>query len=569
MKISRLHIDQFAVEDYPTITKDNVGGEDLFIKGENRSGKTLTVNALLYALYGPRATLGVQPGRRSDVQIQFDNDHVLYRGGGGRSYDDGDETVEKDAAEDKIEGFFGPQELTDLQFVHSETDKLPLSRLSADELLTVIRRVDQTDLQTELEELQQERETLEQELEQVRRTELKPIQRELDDLEINRYERRLEKIEHLHSLIETDRIETIKQRLLENQERNDELEQLYNRKRTIEQELRKKRRKLREEQRYTQEVNDLIINAIEELTCPVCDHVVAEETAKRRLNHGKCPQCGRDRTLDDLKADLREKVETADDTIDELNSAIEGLEDEKAEIEDEIETIQASTSDLSDLNDLTKHTLEKHDYDIDAVAAQTKEELEQYRAEVDRLTTQKQDLEEELEAGEKAEEEMTTALDEVRTRIATLRDQSYEEIVVEFQEKWSANYETIASELGLEIHIEEDGTVLLPGNEGPRKYGTLSTGEARLVNIAFAHTVAMAVRDNELAAESFEVVVLDEPFANLEEEERENAIEFITNSDLQYIIMSSNEGLEQYFDPHQVEDLQTMPIQLTWDDMDV
>lgn len=153
MKISRLHIDQFAVEDYPTIAKDNVGGEDLFIKGENRSGKTLTVNALLYALYGPRATLGVQPGRRSDVQIQFDNDHVLYRGGGGRSYDDGDETVEKDAAEDKIEGFFGPQELTELQFVHSETDKLPLSRLSGDELLTVIRRVVQTDLQTELEEL--------------------------------------------------------------------------------------------------------------------------------------------------------------------------------------------------------------------------------------------------------------------------------------------------------------------------------------------------------------------------------------------------------------------------------
>lgn len=403
----------------------------------------------------------------------------------------------------------------------------------------------------------------------MRRTELKPIQRELDDLEISRYERRLEKIEHLHSLIETDRIATIKQRLLENQELNDELEQLYNGKRAIEQELRKKRRKLREEQRYTQEVNDLIINAIEELTCPVCDHVVVEETAKRRLNRGKCPQCGRDRTLDDLKADLREKVETADDTIDELNSAIEGLEDEKAEIEEEIETIQASASDLSDLNDLTKHTLEKHDYDIDAVATQTKEELEQYRAEVDRLTTQKQDLEEELEAGEKAEEEMTTALDEVRTRIATLREQSYEEIVVEFQEKWSANYETIASELGLEIHIEEDGTVLLPGNESPRKYDTLSTGEARLVNIAFAHTVAKAVRDNDLSAESFEVVVLDEPFANLEEEERENAIEFITSSDLQYIIMSSNEGLEQYFDPHQVEDLQTMPIQLTWDDMDV
>ncbi|WP_336331034.1 MULTISPECIES: hypothetical protein [unclassified Haloarcula] len=93
---------------------------------------------------------------------------------------------------------------------------------------------------------------------------------------MGRSESRLEKIEKLQSLIDTGRIEIIRDRLLENEELNEELQDLYDRKRTIEQELRKKDRQLREARRYTQEVNDLILNAIEELSCPVCDQVVAE-----------------------------------------------------------------------------------------------------------------------------------------------------------------------------------------------------------------------------------------------------------------------------------------------------
>ncbi|WP_049942868.1 hypothetical protein [Haloarcula amylolytica] len=93
---------------------------------------------------------------------------------------------------------------------------------------------------------------------------------------MGRSESRLEKIEKLQSLIDTGRIEIIRDRLLENDELNEELQDLYDRKRTIEQELRKKDRQLREARRYTQEVNDLILNAIEELSCPVCDQVVAE-----------------------------------------------------------------------------------------------------------------------------------------------------------------------------------------------------------------------------------------------------------------------------------------------------
>jgi len=568
MKISRLHIDEFAIQDYQTITKEDIGGSDLLLKGGNRSGKTLTINALLYALYGPRATLGVQPGRTSTVEIQFDNGHQLHRGGGGRTYNDGTEEVEKEAAEEYLVELIGPEDITTLQFVHSETDKLPLSRLSKPQLIQSIRRVVESDIQQELEDYREERNSLEQEIEQVRRTELTPVQRELEEIDVGRVEGRLEKIEELQSLIDTGRIEIIRDRLLENEELNEELQNLYNRKRTIEQELRKKDRQLREARRYTQEINDLILNAIEELSCPVCDHVVAESTAKHRLNRGECPHCGQDRSLDDLKTNLRSRVESADDTVEQLEAEIEELEEEQAEIEDEIDSIQASIPDLSDLNNLTKFTLEDNDYDIEAVAERTKNELEQHRAEVDHLKTQKQSLEEERDEIQESLDEMAESLEQVTERIDELERDSFEEIVRSFQEKWSDNYEALAGELGLEVRVEEDGQVLLPGNEGPRTYGELSTGESRLLNLAFAHTVASVARENEISEDSFEVVVLDEPFANLEDDQRDNAIDFIRDADIQYIIASSNESLQRHFDPHQVEALQTMTVQLTWDDLD-
>ncbi|WP_420183077.1 SbcC/MukB-like Walker B domain-containing protein (plasmid) [Haloarcula sp. KBTZ06] len=568
MKISRLHIDGFAVEDYQTITKEDIAGGDLLLKGGNRSGKTLTINALLYALYGPRATLGIQPGRTSTVEIQFDNGHQLHRGGGGRSYDDGTEEVEKEAAEDLLEELIGPEDITTLQFVHSETDKLPLSRLSKPQLIQSIRQIIGSNLQQELEDYRDERDSLEQEIEQVRRTELAPVQRELEEIDIGQVESRLEKIEKLQSLIDTGRIEIIRDRLLENEELNEELQDLYDRKRTIEQELRKKDRQLREARRYTQEVNDLILNAIEELSCPVCDQVVAESTANHRLDRGKCPHCGQDRSLDDLKTNLRSRVESADDTVNQLEAGIEELKEEQAEIENEIDSIQASIPDLSDLNDLTKFTLEDNNYDIEAVAERTKNELEQHRAEVDRLNTQKQSLEEERDEIQDSLDEMDESLEQVTERIDELERDSFEEIVMSFQEKWSENYEALAGELGLEVRVEEDGQILLPGNGGPRKYSELSTGESRLLNLAFAHTAASVARENENSDDSFEVVVLDEPFANLEDDQRDSAIDFIRDTDIQYIIASSNESLQRHFDPHQVEGLQTMTVQLTWDGLD-
>lgn len=570
MKISRLHIEQFAVEDYPDIRHETVQGDDLFISGGNRSGKTLTLNALLYALYGPRATFEVQPGRQANVELHFDNGDRLYRGSGrgGREFEHGDELHELDEADEVLQRVIGRENVVSLQFVHSETDKLPLARLSRDERLKVIRRVIESQVQEELEEHIDQREELEAQIEQLRRTEITPRNREFEEIDIERYERRIEDLEELQSLLESGRIETIKQRLLEDEEVNERLNKLYDRKRTVQQNLRKVERQLREEREYTQEVNDLIIGAIEELTCPVCDQVVREETARRQLRNGRCPQCGRERPLDELRSRLEEKVERADDKIEELEAEKEELQKELEDIEDEIEAVQSSEPDLEGLNQLAIHTLEDHGYDIDAVTARTERELEKNRAELERLTEQKQNLEEELEEVEADLAELESARDSTNQRIGELREESFHEMVSKFQSRWSENYQSITSDIGLEVRVDSDGHVLLPGNQGAREYDELSTGEARLLNVAFSYTMAELLIENDEIENSLETIVLDEPFANLEEEELNSALDFIREANIQFILTSSDESLQQRFPPNQVESLDSMTVQLTWDDLD-
>lgn len=419
-----------------------------------------------------------------------------------------------------------------------------------------------------MEALEEERESLQEEQEQIERAALNPRQGELEEIDIERYESRLEKIEQLQSLIQSGEIESIKERLLQNEEVNEELGKLYNRKREIEQELRKLNRKLREEKRYTQEVNDLIIDAVEELTCPVCDKVVKENTARHRLSRGDCPQCGRERPLEELKENLSEKVDNSDDVIEELEETKDELLEEKNELEDEIEELQSQDSDLSNLNDLTKLTLEEHDYDIDAVSERTEEELETYRTQVDELTTKQNELENEIE---EIEEELSTiedSISDINDRIESLTEDSFNEIILSFQDSWTENYQGMARDFGLEIRIEPDGSILLPGNEGARTYGELSTGESRLLNLSFALTVAEAVKQSDTSEDCLETLVLDEPFANLDEEKRQTAISFLKDSELQIIITSANEDLQPHFESEQIESLETMSVQLTWSDID-
>lgn len=568
MKISRLEVEKFAGEESPTITKKDVAGNDLVIQGGNRSGKTLTFNAILYGLYGRNATFGVSPGRSSNIQFAFDNADKLSRGGGGREYSHQGKTHRKDAADEKIREFIGPEEIVTLQFIHSETSELPLSSLSKKDRVSVIRRVVASEAQQKIEELDERREELEDRIEQVERLDLWPRKDDLDEIDIERQERRLEKVEDLQSLIDSGRMESIRDSLLEDERTREQLEKLDNRRRVIQKELRKKNRKLSDARRYTDEVDSLILDAIRELTCPVCDHVVRDSLADRRLKRNQCPQCGQERSISELKEDLQSKVDVADDTIEELEAEIEELESEKAEIEEEIEDLQSSVPDLSDLSDLAIGTLKSNDYDLANVEAQTAQELDLLREHIEELREQKRQLDEEISEVEEEIDDLNQDLENTVEHREALSQNSFDEEIEAFREAWSNNYREMAPSLAAEIDLQPDGTVIVPGTDGRREYNKLSTGERRLLNLAFAITIAEEANANEHENHNWECLVLDEPFTNIDEEIRDETIEFLQASNLQLILTTSNEDVVDHFEPRQIKELDRIDIQSTFAELE-
>lgn len=566
MKISRLHIDQFARDDFPEFSRNNIAGDDLLVVGGNRSGKTLTFNALLYALYGPRATYNVSPGRKSEVQITFDNCDELTRGSRGRKYRTDDNTFEKNEADEAIAEHVGEEDIVIHQFIPSETSKLPLSSLSQEERISLIRQVMDSSIERKIEQLKEQRDKLDKKIEHTERVELKPQQNELNKINISQYKSRLKKIEQIQSLIESDRIKAIKQRLIENEDLRNELENLDDRRQSLSQELRRKKRKLRKKRRYTRKVDKIIIDAISELVCPVCDQVVPEETAKGRLRDSRCPQCGRKRSLEELKQNLRSKVDSADDEVETLEKEVEKLQQEKEEIQNKISSLRSSTPDISDLNDLAIHTLKKNNYDIDAVKQETQEELEKYRSTISDQQDQKEQLENRIEEIKKQLDALKRERKDAAKKIKNLSQESFQEIVTDFRSQWSENYQAMAPDLAVDINLQSDGEIILPGSDGPRRYDELSTGEVRLLNISFVYTLTQQANDGEDVNHNLKCIVMDEPFANVDDDLQNSTLEILRSSEVQFIITTSNEDMTNKFDQGQINRLNRMHIQYKLDE---
>jgi len=289
MKISRLEIENFAIDESPTINEQSIEGRDLLFSGGNRSGKTLTFNALLYGLFGRTSTFGIAPGQRSKVNIHFDNTHAILR---ERSHEYEHESGVLDANEG-VEMNIGSRRMIQLQFLTSNPANQPLSTLSGEELLDRLRSILTNKRQSDIERQRRAQSELEHLRETRRRGEDRPSIRELeeerDDLPVQQTRDRIADIEELNELIESGEIESISARLQQKDETASRLDDLYDHRRELEDTLKSKRGELADASRYTQEVSELIIDAIHEYTCPVCGRLVEESTARRRLPD-RCPQ---------------------------------------------------------------------------------------------------------------------------------------------------------------------------------------------------------------------------------------------------------------------------------------
>ena len=136
MKISRLKIESFAIEESPTINKKSIAGKDLLLYGGNRSGKTLSFNALAYGLYGRSGTFGVTPGQKSKVNIHFDNSDSVIREGSHQYKTDGESLDANEGVKLNV----GYEEYISLQFIPAKasTSVTSITLRSSPRLLPVV-----------------------------------------------------------------------------------------------------------------------------------------------------------------------------------------------------------------------------------------------------------------------------------------------------------------------------------------------------------------------------------------------------------------------------------------------
>jgi DNA repair exonuclease SbcCD ATPase subunit len=547
MKISRFECEQFAIDESPTIKEQSISGKDLLLYGGNRSGKTLTFNALLYGLFGRRGTYGVTPGQSSTVKLYFDSADAIIRDRSHEYQHDGNILD----VEEGVRKHLGLEKNIGLQFVPSNPSKQPLSRLSENELLDRIRSVLSSEKQGAIERHRRAKAELEHLKEIRRRGESQPGVRELeerlDDLPVKETRDRIEEIEELLALIESGQIQEISNRLQQKDDVAEELDQLYDRRRELNQTLKEKRRELADASRYTQKINDLIIDAIQEFTCPVCGRLVEEDTARNRLPD-RCPQCARPRDLSDLRDRLEDKVSKADTQIETLKEEIGNLEEELAKVNADINELQKSEPELSDLNGFVRTALDQSDHDIEKLRERTHRELQTHEEQLAELEEEQSMVEEKLTARRQLLDEFEESIRVAGERIVELEERAFDEVREKFTDRISEVYQEIAPDLGTEVGLTPSGELDFPGtgSEGIRSYERLSSGERRLVNLAFAITMAEFARENDEVHE-WEVLVLDEPLTNLESDIQDAAARYLRNTDIQCIMTSPLDRIQSHF----------------------
>jgi len=567
MKISRFHADNFGIDEGPSINEPDIASEDQLFIGGNRSGKSLTYYSIMYGLFGSGALDEISPGRSSEVKIHFDNSDLVDRTGRPHEYAHNGDSV---APGDAVPEYVGSNTLLKYQFLTLEED-LPLERVSGENLVEDIRRALSSNLQQTIEYHRKAVEHCNRLIDETvggaQGPSLEELKDERNDLHISSDQNRIEKIERLISLADSGGLAEINERLQREDELSQELDELYDRKRDLEQNhIPPLSRKLREEKRYTDEVTEILVDAVTEMNCPVCDRIVDSETAKSRLDPRggkKCPHCAQDAgvSVEAVEKRLSKKVEAADDTVDKLEQELEEARTELDEVKGRISEIQEQDSSLEEVDGFIRTALKQADHDLEKTVEYAQEELEKYQERLEKEKQKETELDEEIAKCEEMKAELETSVSHAQERIEQLSKQAFSEKIQQFEENWSENYSDMVPDLAVEVDLDEEGSITLPGPEsqGERTYGEISGGERWLLNIAFGYTLAEAAQDDE-TAHNWEVLVMDQPFAEVSQETQEQALNYLYDSDIQSVIMTSDELVQSPFRSQQVHSLSRIDI---------
>jgi len=558
MKLSRVAINSFGRDEYEGFTQPNIEEDDFLIVGGNRTGKTLTFNALLYNLLGSGNTIDLSTGRSNDVTLIF-GDGTSFKRGQPEARWSGSQVLEGEDARERFSEYLADDptreidtaELIKAHFLHSNSDRLPLSRLSGSERLALIRAVVNNDSQDSLEENAQLIEELEEEIEKLE-SELRRAKEDSQELssQISSDQNQVEKYESISQLHDSGELEKICNLLQRDTEVGERIADLSKERNNLRQTKRSKSKLKRKWERYREEErNSVIAKAVNDFVCPACAGRVSEELAENRIGNDRCPFCAVKGRSDELEASVEDKIERSDAEVEEIAAEIEDINQRIAEIDDQISQLQAEQPDLNGLSTPIERVLRTNDYDLDEIVEETESERSKYSESLSEATERLQNIEEQISVHEDEIEDHRERIEQLEAENERIRTESINEEVQAFADHWSEEYQSAAGEIGLEIGLTRDGEVRVPGTDSDRRYssaGELSGAEILLLNITFAMSVNKFARDAGIT--DWEVIVIDEPFATLDDEGTEEFLEYMASSEIQFICTTSTESMTADFD---------------------
>ncbi len=561
MKVSEIHARQFAKDEYGGFEHTNVAGEDLLVYGGNRTGKTLTFNAILYNLLGPRHTIDLSTGRQNDVRLKFDDDVEFQRAQTGAKFrkngtEETGDTAQKSFEEwfgDKIHGTINRSDIIKAHFLHSHIDKMPLSRLSKQDRLAIIRSVADIESQETIEELEGQLEDLEDSINEDKEDRRRLIEdRQQLQREQSSAQNQLEKYEQLQELHESGELAEIVDLLLSDEEIQEQLADLSREEEFLRQKRRSKQKQKSQWERYRQaERHSLIAEAVNDFVCPACGDRVDTELAESRLSRHRCPFCAVDDRADSLETDLDDKISRSEEELEEIESELEEIAEDLEEIDERMAELRERQPELNDIDGPIETVIRENKYEIDQIVAETADELERYESTITQAEAALEETNSLIEDLETQIEDKEGQYQSLAEELQEQRQASIEAEIDEFAEAWLDSFQSVAGDLGLEIRITEEGEVEIPGNESLRSYdeaGDLSDAEITFLNITFAVTLNDFARQSGLT--DWKTIVLDEPFSNLDSEGEENLLEFIRENEQQFICTSSDDSFIDEFDKH-------------------
>lgn len=581
MKIDSIEINSFSREEYTTNQtpqKSNLSGESLLIKGPNKSGKSLTFAAIAHVILGNESPLDISIGGGNDVSVGFTDGSEMYRGTPRRQYEitenNDDEKVEKlyetDEADEKLRAKIGTVDIVRNHFLPSETRFLPLERLFGSDRMDVVLSAIDRSAKLELEKKKEELKELRKRKTRVEDS-LQPLNKDKSrrHKQVGQQESQKSDWQTIVTLSESGRLKEIQEQLNEKSEIQDRLNQLSKRERGLGRKITSKKNEIEALQRYENTVEEIIAEAITEFVCPICDEKVDTDTAKRRMRHGSCPFCDENRPAAQVKQHVREQKNETEGRPGKLSTEIAKHKTERSDIQSKIENLEEELPAISELNTLAVNELGKAD-SVEELEEKAKSELEKVSEKLEEYREDLAGIKLEIEEAENEAERIQERQEKVKSQIRDIDDRSFEDEISAFQDTLNKHFTNLGGKIGEASAIrfdEESGEItLLSENSEPRKYhrrSELSGSEIRLLNISFV----LSLNDHATASNAlnWEVLLLDEPFNNLDSEITETALNYLLGLPQQIMLTSSHDDVSSWFSRHntlQLSRSETTQIQL-------